>query len=122
MSDFFKSSDFACPCCGQMEVALGLMDLVERMQDALGFPLKITSGFRCHRHNSSEAVKGSPQSPHLDGLAVDLACVSDVDRWDIVEAAAMCGAKGIWLYATHVHVDLKERPGGKPRLGVGLKR
>lgn len=122
MTDFFKSTDFACPCCGGMDIRVETIDLVERMQDLIEYPLRITSGYRCHRRNSDPAVGGSPQSPHLDGLAVDIACESDSQRWEIVAAAMECGAKGVWIYSSHVHVDLKTRSGNRPRLGLGLKR
>jgi uncharacterized protein YcbK (DUF882 family) len=37
-----------------------------------GKPLKVNSGYRCQKHNSSKEVGGRPKSKHLLGQAVDI--------------------------------------------------
>jgi len=49
-------------------VARGL----DQVRRTLGFPLEISSGYRCPTLNV--AVGGAPRSQHTEGLAVDFAC------------------------------------------------
>jgi zinc D-Ala-D-Ala carboxypeptidase len=45
---------------------------LERVRRLLGYPITITSGFRCRRLNA--AVGGSKTSHHMLGLAADFTC------------------------------------------------
>ena len=45
---------------------------LQKLRDAVGFPLKITSAYRCPNHRIEKA-KGRPGS-HASGLAIDIAC------------------------------------------------
>lgn len=45
---------------------------MDAARDVLGFPVLVSSGFRCPELN--EAVRGSPTSSHLTGDAVDFIC------------------------------------------------
>lgn len=47
---------------------------MELIRETLGYPLKITSGYRCRELNT--AVGGSDASHHMLGLAVDFTCKS----------------------------------------------
>ena len=71
----FTREMFACPCCGENKIS---DELVRKLNEALiifqgsfwsGATVKITSGYRCPRHN--EAVGGARRSLHILGLAVD---------------------------------------------------
>lgn len=56
------------------EHMMNIMRLVERVLDPLreayGKPIRITSGYRCPQLN--KAVKGSPTSDHVNGMAADI--------------------------------------------------
>lgn len=69
----FVSSDFDCKCddreCVTTELDENLPKCLDQLWEAVG-PLKITSGFRCQKHNQS--VGGSPTSQHLLGRAADV--------------------------------------------------
>ena len=45
-------------------------NVLDPLREAYGKPIRITSGYRCPRLN--EAVKGSPTSDHMQGLAADI--------------------------------------------------
>jgi hypothetical protein len=45
---------------------------MDAVRDLLGFPVLVSSGFRCRDLN--EALRGSPSSSHLTGEAVDFIC------------------------------------------------
>jgi zinc D-Ala-D-Ala carboxypeptidase len=54
-----------------------------------GAPIRITSGYRCARLNA--AVKGSRNSSHMDGLAVDFIAPQFGSPVQICHAIARCG-------------------------------
>ena len=71
----FTYDMFACPCCGEDKIN---NEVVKRMNKALlflqemfwgGAIVKITSGYRCPKHNKE--VGGADHSLHMQGLAVD---------------------------------------------------
>lgn len=47
-------------------------EVLQPLRDALGFPLTITSGYRCKALN--KALQGSRTSDHMEGLAADIVC------------------------------------------------
>lgn len=54
-----------------------LMDYLDKVREAYGEPMRVSSGYRSPQLNS--LVGGSPQSQHKQGLAADLV-VPDLDR------------------------------------------
>lgn len=54
-----------------------LMDYLDKVREAYGKPIRVSSGYRSPQLNS--LVGGSPQSQHKQGLAADLV-VPDLDR------------------------------------------
>jgi uncharacterized protein YcbK (DUF882 family) len=106
-------SEYRCPCCGAIpydEEGLGqreLFEAYEAIRSTLNRPLRITSGFRCPKHNAD--IGGEPFSIHLFGLALD------IDAKDIGEVESLVAAvnltapnlrMGIYTKAeTFVHID-----------------
>lgn len=72
---YFNLSDFACSHCGENKINPRLIDALDDLREMCGFPLKVTSGYRCPVHNQNVSTTG-PNGPHTTGLAADLA----VDR------------------------------------------
>lgn len=52
-----------------------LFDCFEKIREAWGKALIVSSGYRCYKHNV--AVGGEPLSAHLFGLALDITCKDD---------------------------------------------
>jgi|GEM_PF-2401316 len=78
----FSDREMDCRCgCGKT-VAPELLLRLEAMRELLSRPLPVNSGARCVAYNRQ--MKGEPNSLHLQGLAVDLAC-SDIDLTNEVE-------------------------------------
>ena len=56
----------------RVNVRVALASGMQAVRDLLGYPVFITSGYRCPELNAK--VKGSPTSAHMQGLAADFKC------------------------------------------------
>lgn len=65
-------------------------NVLEPMRETLGFPLKITSGFRCVELNN--IVGGKPNSFHLRGLAADIIPGGKVQEKEFEKRLNLIGA------------------------------
>ena len=75
--------------------------------------MRVTSGVRCPEHN--QKVGGSVVSPHMQGLAVDLAAADGMERFLLVDLAIAAGFRRVGVGRDFVHMDLsREHP--RPRL------
>ena len=67
---YFKPEEFVCPCCGQVYVLERLVFLLDEARKRWGGPIRVTSGYRCPRHN--RRIGGAPRSAHVIGAAADI--------------------------------------------------
>lgn len=109
LSPHFHRREFRCPCCGVDTVDAELLELLEGVRDRFGFPVRITSGYRCETHNRH--VGGSAGSYHLVGQAADI----QVDRVRSKRVYAFLNQAypdcyGIIEYPNHVHIDVRDVP------------
>lgn len=94
-----------CSCgCGRMEMNDRFMRSLDAIRAGAGFPFRITSGFRCPRHNSRVSSTGE-RGPHTTGRAVDIAASSSSMRLAIIEAAQRQGFRRFGIAKTFVHID-----------------
>lgn len=81
-----------------------------KLREHVGFPLPLSSGFRCARHNKDE--RGAEGSLHLTGEAVDIKISRD-QAYKIVEAARKFGFKGVGVSQKgnnrFVHLDTRDK-------------
>ena len=63
----------------------------------------ITSAMRCEEHN--KASKGSPNSSHLEGWAIDIHTNNSVVRWRVLYGVVMAGFRRVGMANTFIHVD-----------------
>ena len=106
LSEHFKAREFECSCCKAIIVDIRLLDKLEDLRAYLEMPIKITSGYRCAKHN--KAVGGATHSQHMRGKAADI----QVNRYtpaEVGEAAQHVGFAYIKVYKYHTHVDIVER-------------
>lgn len=109
----FRFTDFICPCCDMVKLVPGFFRhaaLLERLACGLAFPITVTSGYRCEKHNRS--IGGAPRSWHLL-FATDI-IPSDEYRGDMEAAlsdmydlAKELGFGGIGRYERHIHLDCR---------------
>lgn len=75
---YFKESEFACRCCGQLppsvreNIHVSVDNVLDPARQAFGGPVYVNSGFRCEKHNAE--VGGVKNSQHLRGEAADIKC------------------------------------------------
>ncbi len=101
----FSRDNFACKCCGKNNIDDKVVELCKQIEQSVGMPLTINSGYRCGTHN--RAVGGKPNSEHTKGKAVDITCAS------ISKLTKVCETKwqelaigGFGKYSTFCHVDI----------------
>lgn len=102
----FSSSEFDCKCqyanCSKTLIDLEMVVKLQKLRDLTG-PLKVTSGFRCKKHNKD--VGGSPTSQHTKGTAADI--VSRRIHPDIIAETAEQLFDGVGRYDTFTHMDTR---------------
>jgi uncharacterized protein YcbK (DUF882 family) len=111
LSTFFKESEFACrdKCGMPVLVNPDLLVRLDKLREAYGKPLHVTSGMRCSRQNARAG--GEKDSEHLTGDAADLACLNSRDRYNLITAALQLFDRvGIGRSFLHVGVSSDHDP------------
>ena len=111
LSKNFTRKDFKCPCgCSRQMVDSELVEKLQAIRDKLGKPIKITSGYRCLKHN--QAVNGGTNSRHRYGMAADWRMKDrslNPVALGILAVEAGFGGVGIYWYGNYafVHADTR---------------
>ncbi len=106
---YFQFHEFMCPCCG-----IGLMDdecvaSIEELRNHCGFPIVISSGYRCPKHNKE--VGGAPESKHLLGQAVDINIGGlNSSQIHMLIELGMPLFNGFGFGKGKLHFDVREKP------------
>jgi hypothetical protein len=106
---WFTAAEWACRCgraaCDAPTVPEpALVAMLDRLRDALGAPLVITSGLRCTVWNAREG--GQPDSGHLIGTEVDVAVPTSGYRYRLLYEALTLGVKRIGIGNTFCHLGV----------------
>ena len=105
---YFKIEEFECKCgCGKNHMSAELLKMIDNLRILCGFPLIVTSGTRCLKHNTNEG--GHPNSGHMKGLCVDISAYGDRAAIIISHAYAI-GFTGIGISqkgpSRFIHLDI----------------
>lgn len=105
----FSEQEIICPCCATGGLTPKMATRLQALRDHLDFPLKITSGYRCQKYNDSLS-NSAKRSQHLSGKAVDVLTteMSGTNKKKLLKSAKDFGFKGIGVYPSHVHIDLRD--------------
>lgn len=68
---YFTETEFACRHCGVAKMDQDFVDKLNRLREACGFALRVSSGYRCPDHPIE--AKKSTTGAHTTGKAVDFA-------------------------------------------------
>jgi len=105
--EFFKRTEFSCPCCGRDDISEELVDRLDYSRKIAGVAFRITSGFRCKQHN--RRTHGKPRSSHLDGSACDISAPSGAIKSTIVASLFAGGIKRVGIYKNFIHCDISKK-------------
>lgn len=117
MWQHFTRDEFKCKHCGKNKIEDSFVDKLEALRVRVGFPLIVSSGYRCPTHNAAVSSTG-PNGPHVTGRAVDFA-LSRHRAWEVLRAAMDMGFSGIGVQqkggGRFLHLDDLEEPDHAPR-------
>ena len=109
LTENFSREEFQCQCgCGLGEISMDLVRRLQEVRDALGEPMKITSGIRCGFHNANvKGAAGSSHVPDSNGIAcaVDIGCDNSVYRQKLLKAI-MPIMDRVGIAKTFIHCDV----------------
>ena len=94
---YFKSSEI-------VGLKSELVKLLDDARHIAGTPFKLNSGYRTKEQNKKAG--GVPDSAHLSGLAVDIACTTDSARHKIINALQKVGFNRIGISKSFIHADI----------------
>ena len=81
----FSEKELACSCCGKNEMTQETVDALQGLRESIGRPLKLSSAYRCPKHNSKVSSTGK-SGPHTTGKAIDIVC-SGKEAWELLSCA-----------------------------------
>lgn len=115
----FPNHELACSCCGANEMNEETLWKLEALRADCGFPLPLSSAYRCPKHNSEVSHTGKT-GPHTTGHAIDLR-VSGENAFSVVTLAREHGFTGIGISqkgphgSRYIHLDDLPNAPGQPR-------
>ena len=69
----FSNKELSCSCCGENEMNKETLIALQRLRDAIGKPISLSSAYRCPTHNDKISSTGK-EGPHTTGKAIDISC------------------------------------------------
>jgi uncharacterized protein YcbK (DUF882 family) len=100
----FTEDEFKCKCgCQGNNAQESMMDQLDKARGYAGVPFKITSGYRCPRHNKS--IGGVDDSAHVRGFAADIAVGDSATCFAVIDGLIKAGFNRIGVYDTFIHAD-----------------
>ena len=102
---YFKEEEFnrCTPSCSLQDMKQTAMEQFDRARELAGIPFVVNSAYRTVEHEKKQGRDG--KSAHTLGMALDLRCNSDYNRWRIVTALIEAKFKRIGIYKTYIHAD-----------------
>lgn len=94
MTKYFHVDEFACSCCGRVDMDAEFLECIDNLREACDFPFVVTSGFRCKEHN--DKIGGAKGSQHLFGMGADIRLSGDKAH-KVVSLAREYGFNGVGI-------------------------
>lgn len=103
---YFTEAEFkrCTPPCSLQDMKQELMTKLDNARYTAGIPFVLNSAYRSVAYEKGKGRTGT--SSHCKGLAVDIRCNTDANRWKVVAALMDNGFTRIGIGKTYVHADL----------------
>ena len=106
-STHFSNAELVCKCgCKLNNVKLELLAKLEQLRVRMGHPVILNSASRCPAREL--AVSGKSGGAHTTGDAVDIRCVTDLDRFNLLRQLIELGFCRIGIDSRYIHADLSD--------------
>lgn len=107
---FFTEEEFnrLTPQCSLSDMDSEFMKRLDVARYLAGFPFVLNCAYR--NKSWEKAHNRSGDSFHCKGQAVDIRCGDGKKRALIVYSCWLAGLKGIGIYPTFIHVDMRKEP------------
>lgn len=114
----FHLDEFACRCnCGKNLIDHQFVTELDELRHRLGYPLVISSGYRCPDHNAKVSSTGRT-GPHTSGRAADIA-IDRTRAYEVLQTALLMNFTGIGVQqkgaSRFLHLDNLPNAPGQPR-------
>lgn len=107
LSEHFTTKEFECKCsyvdCVEQRIKKSHVEKLEEKRKKWDCAVKVTSGFRCFKHNKD--IGGEDNSFHMKGDATDIV-VQKVTPNDVQDDCE--DFQGLGRYVSFTHVDSRE--------------
>lgn len=102
---YFKDEEFkrATPACSLSDMNEDFMHHLDEAREFAQIPFVINSAFRSVDYEKKKGRTGTSQ--HCKGLAVDLRCRTNAERFRIVASLLALGFRRIGIGTNFIHVD-----------------
>lgn len=109
---YFQDIEFrrCTPSCSIEDMEQDFLDLLDNIRVTAGIPLVLTCAYRSSAYDKSKDRSG--KGAHTFGVAVDIRCNTDSNRYKIISAALKCGVTRIGIGKGFVHIDAGTRAQG----------
>lgn len=106
--NFFTEEEFnkLTPSCSLSDMDEGFMRRLDSARQVSGLPFCLSCAFRPVEWELKKGRSG--KSWHTKGKAVDIKCSDSEKRFKIVDALMLSGIRGIIVYPTFIHADLRD--------------
>lgn len=105
---YFTEKEFnkCSPSCSLQDMKQNFINLLDLAREIADIPFVLNSAYRSSAYDKSKGRSGT--GAHTKGVAVDIRCNSDKNRYLIIDALRAVGFTRIGIGKTYIHVDADE--------------
>jgi len=117
--DHFTYDELKCSHCGEIDMDPRFMSKIEAIRLELGFPMIVSSAYRCPAHNMNVSLTGA-NGPHTTGQAIDIR-IYGYRAFELERVAYLLGMTGLGRSQKgpqgrrFIHLDDLDHTPGRPR-------
>lgn len=105
MAKYFKESEFkkCVPSCSLRDMNPRTLERLDMAREIAGIPFVLTSAYRSPAWEKAKGRTGT--GAHTKGMAVDIRCNTDANRYRIITACLKAGFVRFGIAKNYIHVD-----------------